>query len=175
MVMEIEVDLPAGRVGDDVVAASETAGVIARPLVDYEADRTQSLSMAPDVRSRSRRRIVRAILIGSRPIARERLAGCPDRLCRRPARKGWRYRAAESAGYGSSDAFALAGTTPAALARSAIARSKGRGRRRGLEGSPTTASAGIGAAAAGMVEQCTRPARPNRCGSRGRHSLLPVI
>ena len=34
--LEIEADLPAGRVGDDVVSASETAGVIARPLIDFD-------------------------------------------------------------------------------------------------------------------------------------------
>ena len=37
----IEADLPAGRVGDDVVAASETAGIVARPLIDYDSPETK--------------------------------------------------------------------------------------------------------------------------------------
>ena len=61
--LEIEMDLPAGRVGDDVVAASETAGVIARPLIDYEAPETDFVD-TPEGRVVSRAR-VRAFLIGS--------------------------------------------------------------------------------------------------------------
>ena len=34
--LEIEVDIPAGAVGDEIVAAHEAAGVIVRPLLDYE-------------------------------------------------------------------------------------------------------------------------------------------
>ena len=61
--LAIEMDLPAGRVGDDVVSASETAGVIARPLIDYEAPETEFVD-TPDGRVVSRAR-VRAFLIGS--------------------------------------------------------------------------------------------------------------
>ncbi|MCY4468370.1 MAG: HK97 family phage prohead protease [Thiotrichales bacterium] len=32
--LEVEIDLPAGAVGDDLVAANEAAGVIVRPLID---------------------------------------------------------------------------------------------------------------------------------------------
>ena len=59
--LEIEADLPVGRVGDDVVAASETAGVIARPLVDW--DRSEFVD-GPDVRTVTKA-YLRAILIGS--------------------------------------------------------------------------------------------------------------
>ena len=38
--LAIEVDLPTGEAGNMAVAASETAGVIVRPLIDYEADAT---------------------------------------------------------------------------------------------------------------------------------------
>ena len=33
---EIEIDLPAGAVGEEIIAANETAGVIVRPLIDFE-------------------------------------------------------------------------------------------------------------------------------------------
>ena len=68
----LAMDLPAGRVGDDVVAASETAGIIARPLIDYESAETAFVD-GPDGREVSRAR-VRAFLIGSTD-ARE---GWPD-------------------------------------------------------------------------------------------------
>ena len=61
--LDIEADLPSGRVGDDVVAASETAGVIARPLVDYDAPETEYTD-TPEGRIVSRAK-VRAFLIGS--------------------------------------------------------------------------------------------------------------
>ena len=32
--LEIEIDLPAGAIGDEILAANETAGVIIRPLID---------------------------------------------------------------------------------------------------------------------------------------------
>ena len=61
--LEIEADLPAGAVGDAVVSASETAGVVARPLIDYAAEGTEFVDTAEG-------RIVtaarpRAFLIGS--------------------------------------------------------------------------------------------------------------
>ena len=34
--LEIEVDIPTGAVGDEIVAAHEAAGVIVRPLIDYD-------------------------------------------------------------------------------------------------------------------------------------------
>ena len=34
--LDIEIDLPAGTVGDEVIAAHEAAGVIVRPLIDFE-------------------------------------------------------------------------------------------------------------------------------------------
>ena len=59
----IEADLPAGRVGDDVVAASESAGIVARPLIDYASPETKFVDTATGrVVERAR---VRAILIGS--------------------------------------------------------------------------------------------------------------
>ena len=70
--LELEADLPSGRVGDDVVAASETAGVIARPLIDYDADETEFVD-TPEGRVVSRAR-VRAFLIGST----DARAGWPD-------------------------------------------------------------------------------------------------
>ena len=33
---EIEIDLPAGAVGDEIVAANEAAGVVIRPLIDFD-------------------------------------------------------------------------------------------------------------------------------------------
>ena len=59
--LEIEVDLPSGRVGDDLVSASETAGIIARPLLDWE--RSEFVD-GPDGRTISKPHL-RAILIGS--------------------------------------------------------------------------------------------------------------
>lgn len=34
--LEIEIDLPAGAVGDEVIAANEAAGVVVRPLIDFD-------------------------------------------------------------------------------------------------------------------------------------------
>ena len=33
---EVEIDLPAGAVGEEIIAANESAGVIVRPLIDFE-------------------------------------------------------------------------------------------------------------------------------------------
>ena len=33
--LEVEIDLPAGTVADEIVAANETAGVVIRPLIDF--------------------------------------------------------------------------------------------------------------------------------------------
>ena len=34
--LDVEVDLPAGAVGDEIVAANEAAGVVMRPLIDMD-------------------------------------------------------------------------------------------------------------------------------------------
>ena len=34
--LEIEVDLPAGAVGDEIIAANEAAGTVLRPLIDFQ-------------------------------------------------------------------------------------------------------------------------------------------
>lgn len=70
--LRVEADLPAGRVGDDVVAASETAGVVARPLIDYEADETEFQDTGEGRIVSSAR--VRAFLIG----ATDARGGWPD-------------------------------------------------------------------------------------------------
>ena len=59
----IEADLPSGRVGDDVVAASEAAGIVARPLIDYESPETKFVDT--DAGRVVESAHVRAILIGS--------------------------------------------------------------------------------------------------------------
>ena len=61
--LEVEMDLPVGAVGDAVVASSETAGTIVRPLIDYASDETEFVD-GPDGRVISRAR-PRAFLVGS--------------------------------------------------------------------------------------------------------------
>ena len=68
--LDIEVDLPTGEAGDLAVSAAEAAGIIARPLVDY--DRSE-FTDGPDGRTVTKAHL-RAILIGSTD-ARE---GWPD-------------------------------------------------------------------------------------------------
>ena len=70
--LDIEVDLPTGNAGDDVVAASEAAGVIARPLIDYESEETE-FTDTPEGRVVTRAR-PRAFLIG----ATDSREGWPD-------------------------------------------------------------------------------------------------
>ena len=62
--LDIEADLPTGRVGDDVVAASETAGVVARPLISYDDPETEFVDTPGGPRVVSRFR-PRAFLVGS--------------------------------------------------------------------------------------------------------------
>ena len=62
--VDVEVDLPVGRVGDDVVAASEAAGVVVRPLIDYASDETAFVDTPAGPRVVSRFR-PRAFLVGS--------------------------------------------------------------------------------------------------------------
>ena len=66
--LEIEVDLPAGTVGDEVIAAHESAGVIVRPLIDY--DRSEYTD-TPDGR------------VVTKPYLRAFIVGATD------AREGW--------------------------------------------------------------------------------------
>ena len=39
--LEVEIDLPAGAVGDEVIAANETAGIVIRPLIDPDRSEYQ--------------------------------------------------------------------------------------------------------------------------------------
>ena len=59
--LEIEVDLPAGAVGDEIIAANEAAGVIVRPLIDY--DRSE-FTDGPDGRTVTKPHL-RAFIVGS--------------------------------------------------------------------------------------------------------------
>ena len=59
--LEIEVDLPAGAVGDEIIAASEAAGVIVRPLIDY--DRSE-FTDGPDGRTVTKPHL-RAFIVGA--------------------------------------------------------------------------------------------------------------
>lgn len=59
--LDIEIDLPTGEAGDMAVSASEAAGLIARPLLDF--DRSE-FTDGPDGRTVTRPHL-RAILIGS--------------------------------------------------------------------------------------------------------------
>ena len=70
--LEVEVDLPTGEAGDLAVSASETAGLIARPLIDYEHPDTK-FTDTPEGRVVEAAH-VRALLIGST----DARAGWPD-------------------------------------------------------------------------------------------------
>ncbi len=59
--LELEIDLPTGEAGDMTVSASETAGVIARPLIDYDRSEFQDSDNGRMVE----RPFLRAVLIGS--------------------------------------------------------------------------------------------------------------
>ena len=59
--LEIEVDLPAGTVGDEIIAANEAAGVIVRPLIDY--DRSE-FTDGPDGRTVTKPHL-RAFIVGA--------------------------------------------------------------------------------------------------------------
>ena len=67
---EIEIDLPAGAVGDEIVAANEAAGVVIRPLIDF--DRSE-FTDGPEGREYTRPHL-RAFLVG----ATDTKAGWPD-------------------------------------------------------------------------------------------------
>ena len=59
--LEVEVDLPAGAVGDEIIAANEAAGVIVRPLIDY--DRSE-FTDGPDGRTVTKPHL-RAFIVGA--------------------------------------------------------------------------------------------------------------
>lgn len=63
--LDIEVDLPSGEAGDMAVAASESAGVIVRPLIDYDRmEAGTDYQDGPDGRT-VRKPFVRAFLVGA--------------------------------------------------------------------------------------------------------------
>ena len=59
--LDLEIDLPAGAVGDDVVSAHEAAGVIVRPLIDM--DRSEFVDT--DAGREYTRPYVRAFIVGT--------------------------------------------------------------------------------------------------------------
>ena len=68
--LEIEIDLPAGAVGDEMIAAHETAGVVIRPLIDP----TRSSFVDTDAGREYSRPHLRAFIVGST----DTKAGWPD-------------------------------------------------------------------------------------------------
>ena len=68
--LDLEVDLPAGAVGDEIVAAHEAAGVVIRPLIDF--DRSEFVD-TPEGREYTKPHL-RAFLVG----ATDTKAGWPD-------------------------------------------------------------------------------------------------
>ena len=59
--LDVEIDLPAGAVGDEIIAANEAAGVIVRPLIDY--DRSE-FTDGPDGRTVTKPHL-RAFIVGA--------------------------------------------------------------------------------------------------------------
>ena len=59
--LDIEIDLPAGTIGDEVVAAHESAGIVARPLIDFG----RSKFVDTDQGREYTKPWLRAILVGS--------------------------------------------------------------------------------------------------------------
>ena len=70
--LALEVDLPSGPLGDNVIAASEAAGVITRPLIDFGRSEFTDTERGREYR----RPHLRAILIGST----DARGGWPDAL-----------------------------------------------------------------------------------------------
>ena len=68
--LEIEIDIPTGTVGDDLVSAHEAAGVVVRPLLDF--DRSE-FTDGPDGRTITKP-FLRAFLVG----ATDAKEGWPD-------------------------------------------------------------------------------------------------
>ena len=68
--LEVEIDLPSGSVADEVVAAHETAGVVIRPLIDF--DRSEFTDT--DKGREYSRPHLRALLVGATDVKK----GWPD-------------------------------------------------------------------------------------------------
>ena len=76
--LDVEIDLPVGAIGDEVVAAHEAAGVIVRPLIDFDRSEFTDTDRGREYT----KPWVRALLVGATD-TKSRLAGPDDRL-RRP-------------------------------------------------------------------------------------------
>ena len=59
--LDLEIDLPAGALGDDVIAANEAAGVIVRPLIDYDRSEYVDTDKGREVT----KPYLRALLVGA--------------------------------------------------------------------------------------------------------------
>ena len=59
--LEVEIDLPAGAMGDDVVTANEAAGLVIRPLVDYDRSKYVDTDEGREVTQA----FLRAFLVGA--------------------------------------------------------------------------------------------------------------
>ena len=75
--LEIEVDLPAGAIGDEVIAAHEAAGVIIRPFVDPDRSEIRRRTGRPHVLAPAPSRVHRR-----KHRHKERLADPEDRIRR---------------------------------------------------------------------------------------------
>ena len=68
--LEVEIDLPAGAVGDEIVAAHEAAGVLVRPLIDFDRSEFTDTDKGREYTKPH----LRALLVG----ATDTKAGWPD-------------------------------------------------------------------------------------------------
>ena len=68
--LEVEVDLPAGAVGDEIIAAHEAAGVVVRPLIDFDRSEFTDTDKGREYSQPH----LRALLVG----ATDTKAGWPD-------------------------------------------------------------------------------------------------
>ena len=68
--LEVEIDLPAGAVGDEVLAAHSAAGVVVRPIIDYDRSEYVDTEGGREVT----RAHLRAFLVG----ATDTKAGWPE-------------------------------------------------------------------------------------------------
>ena len=68
--LDLEIDLPAGAVGDEIVAANEAAGVVIRPLIDFGRS---EFTDTPEGRQYTKPHL-RALIVGST----DTKAGWPD-------------------------------------------------------------------------------------------------
>ena len=93
--LELEIDVPVGTVGDDLVAANESTGVVVRPLVDYDRSEFTDTDRGREVT----KPYLRAILVGATdskegwPVPRIDYDGDGDRAAPAPAperrRRAW--------------------------------------------------------------------------------------